>query len=67
VLVDQRDDALSIEIVDDGRGRGDADGGYGIIGMRERVALLGGEFSAVPRPEGGFLVASVLPLAIATR
>jgi signal transduction histidine kinase len=66
VLVEQRDDALSIEIVDDGRGRGDADGGYGIVGMRERVALLGGEFSAAPRPEGGFRVASVLPLPIAT-
>jgi signal transduction histidine kinase len=30
--------------------------------MRERVALLHGEFTAEPRPEGGFLVTARLPL-----
>jgi signal transduction histidine kinase len=36
--------------------------GHGIIGMRERVGLLGGDFTAAPRPEGGFLVRARLPL-----
>jgi len=36
--------------------------GHGLIGMRERVALLGGTLSAGPAPDGGFVVAAVLPL-----
>jgi signal transduction histidine kinase len=40
-----------------------ADGtGHGIIGMRERVNLCGGEFSAGPLPDGGFQVTATLPL-----
>jgi signal transduction histidine kinase len=39
-----------------------AGGGHGIIGMRERVHLCGGSFSAMPRPEGGFCVMAALPL-----
>jgi signal transduction histidine kinase len=57
-------DELSIEIVDSGRGLahlGAGDGGFGLIGMRERVAMLSGQFSAGPRPEGGFRVAARLP------
>ncbi|WP_329120616.1 sensor histidine kinase [Streptomyces sp. NBC_01465] len=54
---------LSVEIVDDGRGRGaPSDPGFGLVGMRERVSLLHGEFSAAPRPGGGFRVAAKLPL-----
>ncbi|WP_245547106.1 sensor histidine kinase [Nocardia brevicatena] len=37
--------------------------GRGIIGMRERCQLLGGELDAEPRPDGGFEVAARLPLA----
>ena len=37
--------------------------GHGIAGMRERAALLGGEVSAGPRPDGGFMVEAVLPYA----
>jgi signal transduction histidine kinase len=37
-------------------------GGHGIIGMRERVTLLGGEFSAGPRPGYGFQVVARIPL-----
>ena len=36
--------------------------GHGIIGMRERVTLLGGEFSAGPRPGYGFQVIARIPL-----
>lgn len=36
--------------------------GHGIIGMRERVHLCGGEFSAGPLPDGGFTVTATLPL-----
>jgi len=40
-------------------------GGHGIVGMRERVNLCGGTFSAGPLAEGGFLVAAMLPLPTA--
>ncbi|WP_055529748.1 sensor histidine kinase [Streptomyces graminilatus] len=58
-------DALAIEVTDDGRGHGSAtDTGFGLAGMRERVALLDGEFTAGPRPEGGFRVAAQLPVPL---
>ncbi len=41
---------------------GAAGAGHGLMGMRERVALLGGEFSARTTPEGGFSVTARLPL-----
>ena len=59
-------DALQLEIVDDGRGREarakGRPGGHGLIGMRERVSLHGGDLRAGPRPEGGFRVEATLPL-----
>jgi signal transduction histidine kinase len=58
-------DALELQVLDDGRGasavNGDT-GGHGIIGMRERVALFGGELTAAPRAEGGYSVRARLPL-----
>ncbi|QKZ20004.1 sensor histidine kinase [Streptomyces chartreusis] len=36
--------------------------GFGVMGMRERAQSIGGELSAGPRPEGGFEVATALPL-----
>ncbi|MEU5433672.1 histidine kinase [Streptomyces sp. NPDC020719] len=65
VSVEYRDEELAIEVVDDGHGfarAGAAAGtGLGISGMRERVALLDGRFSAGAGPEGGFQVAVRLP------
>ncbi|MEV7021268.1 histidine kinase [Kitasatospora sp. NPDC093558] len=71
VTVDYRPDGIAVTVVDLGAGGGSGTGygygagggtGYGIAGMRERVSLLHGEFSAGPRPEGGFRVAARLPL-----
>ncbi|MFD9075718.1 sensor histidine kinase, partial [Streptomyces lasiicapitis] len=69
VTVDSRDYELAIVVLDAGTGRSAAvDGtGYGLLGMRERVGLLHGEFSAQPRPEGGFRVAARLPVPAGVR
>jgi signal transduction histidine kinase len=68
VSIDHRDEELTIEVVDSGPGRGNTAGtGYGIAGMRERVGLLHGEFSAQPRPEGGFRVTARLPVPAGVR
>jgi signal transduction histidine kinase len=50
---------VRIEVLDDGRG-GEAVPGHGLIGMRERVAVYDGEFSAAPG-ETGFRVFARLP------
>jgi signal transduction histidine kinase len=62
VLIEHTDDELRVEVTDDGHGAVEKGSGYGIAGMRERVALLHGEFSAGPRPGGGFRVTASLPL-----
>ena len=70
VAVETEDDSLRIRVIDDGRrtpettpGRNGDTGGRGIIGMRERCQLLGGELHARPRTDGGFEVTARLPLA----
>jgi signal transduction histidine kinase len=37
-------------------------GGHGLLGLRERATLLGGDFHAGPTEQGGFTVLAVLPL-----
>ncbi|MFJ8945179.1 sensor histidine kinase [Streptomyces sp. NPDC102395] len=64
VTIDYGDEELTVEIADDGRGltEDDPGHGFGLVGMRERVALLHGRLTAGPRPEGGYRVAARLPL-----
>jgi signal transduction histidine kinase len=65
VLVLYDDAQLVLEITDDGAGNGkssDGHPGLGIVGMRERVTSLGGEFTAGPRPVRGFVVKARLPI-----
>jgi signal transduction histidine kinase len=58
-------DTLELEIVDDGRGKAAGDGtGHGLIGMRERAALYGGELQAGAREDGGYAVRVRLPIAV---
>ncbi|HEV3398123.1 MAG TPA: ATP-binding protein, partial [Actinomycetes bacterium] len=69
VLVRYGEDCLEVQVRDDGgsgpaRARDPADGrsGQGLVGMRERVNLFGGELHAGPGPGGGFTVDARLPL-----
>ena len=53
---------LSVEVADDGLGpRGEVTAGHGLLGMRERAALLGGTLEAASLPEGGFRVVARIP------
>jgi signal transduction histidine kinase len=67
VSIEHQEEKLSIEVADSGRGRGAAAGsGRGLAGMRERVALLRGDFTAGPEPAGGFRVTARLPVPAKT-
>lgn len=57
-------DGLDIRVTDDGGGSGLAGTGHGVIGMRERAALLGGTLQAGSLPCGGFQVHATLPTVL---
>ncbi|HJU03343.1 MAG TPA: ATP-binding protein, partial [Actinomycetes bacterium] len=65
LTVRYRPDLLEVTAVDDGRGPGGRSGngsGHGLVGMRERVSLFGGDLEAGPAPTGGFRVTARFPL-----
>ncbi|HEY6737654.1 MAG TPA: sensor histidine kinase, partial [Actinopolymorphaceae bacterium] len=65
ILVTYTDSAVVLDVVDDGQGFATSTTGArsGLVGMRERVTALDGEFEAGPRPGGGFAVHAEIPAA----
>jgi signal transduction histidine kinase len=62
VTVEQRPGELVVRIVNGAGGTSEAvSGGFGLVGLAERVRTLGGRLTAEPRLDGGFLVEAVLP------
>jgi signal transduction histidine kinase len=64
---------VSVEITNEGPAKAGiavtgekVESGHGIIGMRERVVVFGGEFVAGPQPGGGFRVRARFPIAEVT-
>lgn len=63
VTVHYEPDGLQLEVRDDGIGAVTSDGlGHGLVGIRERVKIYGGEMTAGTAPEGGFVLSARLPL-----
>lgn len=61
VRVEQRHADVELTVTDDGRPATRSTAGFGILGMTERAALLGGRLEAGPSPSGGWQVTAVLP------
>ena len=62
VSIRYRPTALELAVTNDGFAQRNGRGGHGLVGMRERIALYGGEFDAGPRSGGGYAVRAALPL-----
>lgn len=66
VRISYEPSVLIVEVIDDGRGAATSlsatGAGHGLIGMRERVEIYGGELTSGPRVGGGFSVRAVLPI-----
>jgi len=63
VVVRYVDGTVELTISDDGQGGGDGGGsGHGLVGMRERVSVYGGELEAGPQASGGFRLRATLPV-----
>ena len=68
VTIHRVPDELQIEVTDDGVGPTTSDGlGRGIMGIRERVKIYGGEMTAGPGPGGGFRLKVRLPIPVEPR
>jgi signal transduction histidine kinase len=64
VSIRYRPAALEVSVVNDGHLATNGGGGHGLLGMRERVTLYGGELQAGPRPGGGYAVRATLPFDV---
>ena len=63
VTVRYHTDQLELEVADDGAGAATTDGlGHGLVGIRERVKIYGGEMNAGTQPGGGFVLRARLPI-----
>ena len=65
VTIGCAEEAVTIEVIDDGTGEPGHQspaGGHGLAGMRERAAVFGGSLAAGPRSGGGYAVRARLPL-----
>jgi len=63
VTVRYRPDELELEVADDGKGSATTNGhGHGLVGIRERAKIYGGEMSAGAAPAGGFILSARLPV-----
>lgn len=65
VRLDYEPHALRVSITDDGTARPGQGVGQGLIGIRERVAVIGGEVAAGPQDDGGFRLEARLPYVVA--
>jgi signal transduction histidine kinase len=64
VTVRYRSDELEIEVRDNGQGSAPSNGlGHGLVGVRERVKIYGGEMTAGTATEGGFVLSTRLPVS----
>ena len=64
VTISYRPDELQLEVRDDGIGAATSDGlGHGLVGIRERVKIYGGEMTAGTENGGGFVLRTRLPVA----
>jgi signal transduction histidine kinase len=64
VRIDRRPDELVVSVTDDGVAAPESGHGSGLIGIRERAAVVGGEAHAGPAPGGGYQVTARLPYSV---
>jgi signal transduction histidine kinase len=67
VLLDFQPTEVSLEVTDNGVGAAETAGGFGLLGIRERMQLLGGRLEIHTGPGKGFCLIATVPLADADR